>query len=231
MALNSKNLPKPKSKDFVEQPNIDPGVYPARIVQIIDYGLQPQKPYKGEEKKPQYEIGITYELVDVFMIDKDGNEVEDKPRWISETLPFYGLEADRAKSTQRYLAADPDNVYNGDFSKLVGVAVNVSIVNNQSGDKVYDNIATIATMRAKDVLKCPDLVNEPKVFDRDDPDLEIFNSFPQWIQDKIKANLEFKGSVLEKFLKDGPAKKEDKPAKDKKETPADDDSNDDKPWD
>jgi hypothetical protein len=107
MALNSKALPKPKGKDFVEQPNIDPGVYPARIVQIIDFGLQPQKPYKGEEKKPQYEIGITYELVDVFMIDKDGNEVEDKPRWISETLPFYGLEADRAKSTQRYNAADP----------------------------------------------------------------------------------------------------------------------------
>lgn len=231
MALNSKNLPKPKSKDFVEQPNIDPGVYPARIVQIIDYGLQPQKPYKGEEKKPQYEIGITYELVDVFMIDKDGNEVEDKPRWISETLPFYGLEADRAKSTQRYNAADPDNVYNGDFSKLVGVAVNVSIVNNQSGDKVYDNIATIATMRPKDAAKCPDLVNEAKVFDRDEPDLEVFNSFPQWIQDKIKANLEFKGSVLEKALsgKTEP-NKEDKPAKDKKETPPQD-SDDDKPWD
>lgn len=199
MALDGKKLPK-KQGDRVEQPNIEPGVYPARIVQVIDFGLQPQRPYQGQEKKPVNEVGFTYELVDTFMIDKDGNEVEDKPRWISETLPWYGLDADKAKSVQRYNAADPNGVFEGNLALIVDTPVNVSIVNNKSGDKIYDNIASIAAMRPRDAAKVPELKNPPKVFDLDDPDMEVFGSFPQWIQDKIKGNLNFEGSLLQKRL-------------------------------
>ena len=50
MALN---LNKPGgNKNFVAQANIEAGVYPARLVQIIDLGLQPQKAYQGKEKAP-----------------------------------------------------------------------------------------------------------------------------------------------------------------------------------
>lgn len=194
-------------KKYVAQPNIDPGVYPARIVQVIDMGLQPQRPFKGAEKKPAYEIGFTYELVDTFVVDEDGNEQEDKPRWISEVLPLHPLVADKAKSTQRYTALDPEGVLEGDFSKLADIPCNVTIVNNKSGDKVYDNIASIAAMRPRDAAKCPELVNPVKVFSLDDPDLEVFNKLPNWIQDKIKSNLNYKGSKLEKLLGGKPVAK------------------------
>lgn len=198
MALNLNNVPR--NKKGVDQPSIPAGVYPGRIVQLVDLGLQPQKPYAGKEKPPASELILGYELVDEFMKDEDGNDVLDKPRWISETLPVYGLDADKAKSTQRYLALDPDQKFGGDFVQLVGLPCNIAIVNNKVGDKTYDNVASISPMRPRDAANCPELKNAPRVFDLDAPDLASFTAFPKWIQDKIKGNLNFKGSKLEKLL-------------------------------
>ena len=202
-----------KERKFVEQPNIPAGVYPGRLVQIIDFGLQPQRPYKGADKPPAPEIGLTYELVDTFLIDEEGKEIEDKPRWVSETLPFYGLYADKAKSTQRYLAFDPNQDWGGNFAQAITLPVNITIVNNKVGDKVYDNVASISPMRPRDAEKCPELKNPPKVFDLDNPDKAVFEAFPEWIREKIKSNLNFAGSPLQKLVGgrvEEPAKQVDK---------------------
>ena len=55
-------------------------------------------------------------------------------------------------------------------------------------------------MRAKEAAKAPALVNPTKVFDIDEPDMEVFNSLPEWIQEKMKNNLNFSGSPLEAAL-------------------------------
>lgn len=209
----------------VEQPIIDADVYPARLVQIIDLGLQAQREFQGKAKPPAQEIMLTYELVDVFMVDEEGNELEDKPRWISETLPFYGLFADKAKSTQRYKAFDPNEDWEGDFSQAIGMPCNVTIVNNVKGDKTYTNVANVAPMSAKKAANLTGLKNDPKVFDLDAPDMEVFSSLPQWIQDKIKSNLNFKGSALEKAL--GGAKPEAKAAPKARPAPKQEENDDD----
>lgn len=215
MGLNAKKMGGDK-KQFAPQANIEPGVYPARLVQIIDLGLQPQKPYQGKEKAPAHEIMLTYELVDEFMKDEQGKDIEDKPRWISETLPFYGLFADKAKSTQRYLALDPKEQFEGDFSKLIDTPCNVTVVNNAVGDKVYDNVGNVGGMRPRDAANCPELKNPAKVFDLEAPDMEVFNKLPKWLQDKIKGNLNFAGSALEKAIGGAPAPKEKEEEKPKK---------------
>lgn len=198
MGLNAKKVGN--NKKFVEQPDLV-GVYPARLVQLIDLGLQAQKPFKGKDKDPVQMIMLTYELVDEFMKDEDGEDVADKPRWVSEILPFYGLFADKAKSTQRYLAFDPKDEFDGDFSQCIGLPINVTLVTNQVGDKTYTNVAAIAAMRPKEAAACEDLVNPSKVFDLTDPDMEVFNALPEWIQTKIKENLNFAASPLEAKLK------------------------------
>lgn len=216
-----------KGGNFVPQENIKPGTYPARLVQVIDFGLQPQRPYMGQEKAPAYEIGTTYELVDEFMKDENGNDIEDKPRWISESYPFHSLKADKAKSTSRYLALDPEQDHAGNWAALLGKPVNITIVNNKVGEKTYDNIATSSTMRARDADKCPELANKAVAFDLDSPDLDVFNKFPKWIQDKIKGNLNYKGSKLEKLLGNAPEKKEEtKKEADKGPNPFEDEGND-----
>lgn len=211
MALNTRKIPSQGSGNRVEQPILEAGVYPARVVQIIDFGLQPQRAYQGRPKPPAYEIQVTYELVDVFMVDEDGNELEDKPRWINETFPIYSLDADMAKSTKRYYALDPDCVHDGDFSKLLGTPCNVTIVLNKKEGRTYENIGNVSAMRPRDADKCPELKNEERFFDLDNPDLEVFNKLPKWIQDKITSNLEFDGSKLDKLLGDAPKEEEEAP--------------------
>lgn len=217
MAVNVNNLPKGNASNRVEQPVLEPGTYPARLVQVIDYGLQAQKPYQGQEKAPAYRLGLTYELVDVFMVDKEGNEQEDKPRWVSEEISLYPLDNDKATSTKRYNALDPTDALQGDFGRALGTPVNITVVNNKKGDKVYTNVAGISAMRKRDADKCPELKNEPKLFDLDAPDLEIFRSLPEWIQEKIKGNLNYAGSKLAILIGGGnlpPDKAKEEPAKD-----------------
>lgn len=201
MALNVKKAKGGGGGNRVEQPEIENGTYPCRVVQIIDLGIQPQRPYQGKQKPPAHMLNITYEFLDEFCVDENGEEQEDKPRWLSEDFPLHNLEADRAKSTQRYLALDPKVEHDGDFLALAGLPCLVTTVQNpgkgQNAGKVYTNIGGLSTMRPKDAAKAPELVNPPKLFDLDNPDMEVFGSLPEFLQEKIKGNLEFNGSPLD----------------------------------
>lgn len=240
MALNARKAPKGNGGGPKQEP-IDPGSYPCRLVQVLDLGIQEQRPYQGQEKPPAHEIMLTYEFLDEFCVDEDGNELEDKPRWLSETLPLRNLENEKAKSTKRYYALDPKEDHGGDFIALLGTPCNVEIVQNpgkgKHAGKVFTNIANVSTMRPKDAKNAAELVNDPKAFSIDVPDMEVFFSLPDWVQDKIKSNLEYAGSELEELVEAGPAAKEEDeeeeaPRKPKRKPApaADEDEEDDDEW-
>lgn len=202
-------------------PVLEPGSYPARLVGLITFGIQKQNPYEGQEKPPVAELHTTYELVDEFMPDDEGNPDESKPRWISETLAFHNLTQDKAKSTKRYLALDPDQEKGGDWSEVLGSAVLVSIAvkdgkGKNAGNK-YENISGTASMRAKEAVKLPGLVNEPRMFDFYEPDLDKFLALPEWIQKKMKEALDYEGSKLEALVEAQGSKAETKKKEAKKE--------------
>ena len=208
--LNAKEIPSSGGKRQRE-PGLEAGGYPARLVQIIDLGVQKQMPYKGKEKDPKPELYTTHELLDEFITDDDGNLLEDKPRWVSERFAMHSLDSDLAKSTKRYVALDPELKYGGDWAKLIGAPSIVTLVQgkvkdekDKFGNPYFPNyISLVNTMRAKDAQKAPELKNEPKVFDFDNPDLEVFNSLPNWLQETIKEALNYPGSKLEKALGGG----------------------------
>lgn len=195
MGLNARKAPK-GGKSF---PPMEAGTMPARLVQIIDLGVQPQE-FKGEEKAPKNELMTTYEFLDEFLPDEDGEPDPKKPRWLSETFALNNLDSDKAKSTQRYYALDPNEEHDGEWPELIETPVMVTVTVWKKGEKEGNNIALTSAMRAKDALRAPPLVNPPKVFLMDDPDVTIFLSLPDWVQDKIKEGLEYKGSLLEKRL-------------------------------
>lgn len=207
MTLNANALPKTgggKKYDPVEAGN-----YPARVAGILELGMQAQRPYKGQEKPPRNEIMITYELVGEFLKDDDGNDMEDKPRHISETMGFFSLSADMAKSTKRYKALDPNGEFKGDFSKLIGTPCTVTVIHNKAmNGNIYANISAVTPPMKGMTL--PDLKNPPRVFDRSNPDMEVWEALPKWIQDKIKEGLDFKGTKLYEVLSGKPAVEEDK---------------------
>lgn len=229
MSLNARNY---KNESSYEAPDpLDSGSYPGRLVWVVSKGLQPQDDYKGKERPPKDELYVSYELADEFLLDEDGNEIPDKPRFISETFPMNSLDSDLAKSTKRYLALDPKMEFDGDWSKLVGTPCMITIVQNKSekNGKIYNNIAGISAMRPKEAAKLPKLVNEPKIFDEIDPDIEVFLSLPKWLQDDIRGNLNFEGSILEEKLQEyKPEKNEEKQVKNKsKASPKSEDDDDD----
>ncbi len=228
MALNAAKAGNGGDRKFVEQPILDIGNYPARLVQIIDFGLQAQRPFQGKDKPPIQEIGLTYELLDAFMVDEEGKEIEDKPKWLSEQMAFHNLAADRAKSTQRYLAFDPQNTQNGDWPAFLEAPCMVTVVHNpnpKNPDRPYENIGNVAPMRARDAANAPPLKNKAGFFDLDNPDVEMFTKFPQWIREKIQSNLNYKGSKLEALV--GAAK----PKEEKKEPPKQEAQKEDPPFD
>ena len=182
---------------------LDPGAYPAKVVSIVDLGMHVQE-YQGEKKDPRNEVAITYEFLDEFMKDADGNDIEDKPRWLTEQMSMFGLEADKAKSTARYKALDPTGQHGGDLIKCLGAACMVTVVHSpkKDGNGVWENISGISPMRSKDPLQQKAMVHEPYFFVLDDPDIAVFLKLPEFLKKKIVSNLEFKGSELEKLLKE-----------------------------
>ena len=216
------------------QENLEPGTYPARIVRVLDLGLHPQQQFPGDpkQKPPAYMINVTYELVDVFMQDEDGEDIEDKPRWISEEFPLHSLSSDLARSTKRYKAIDPDGKYEGDWAQLLGSPCMVTTAQSVSkkNGQTYDNVSNVTQARARDAAKMPELKNPALFLDLGNPDLEIFGKLPKWQQDKIKSNLEFAGSPLERLLAGetkAPPKKAGKPALEPVEV---EDEAEDAPW-
>jgi hypothetical protein len=177
---------------------MEPATYPARVVHIIDLGMQEQRAYADKVKPPVNMVAFTYEFADEFLKDEDGNDIEDKPRHLTEMMPIYQLSADKAKSTLRYNALDPAGAFDGDFSALVGLPCLVTVVHNPNKKTggVYENIGGISPMREKDAAKAPELVYPPLTFDLDEPDLAVFEQFPQFVRDRITNGLEYEGSKL-----------------------------------
>jgi hypothetical protein len=218
MALNAKNKPSNGGGNKVDQPVMEAGTYPARLVQVLDLGVQEQRPYKGEVKRPVQELMVTYEFVDEFIIDEEGNPVEDKPRWVSETFPFYSLDSDLAKSTKRYYALDAKGEYGGDWPQLLGSPVMVTINVTESKGKQYNNVVSTAAMREKEAAKLPELQNEGKVLDLSDAGTSnIFLTLPKWIQDKIREGEEWEGCAVQRAVDGGGKKAEKKEPAAKKE--------------
>lgn len=224
MGINASNVPR-TGGDFKPAEAMEAGNYPCRIVQVIDLGMQPQRAWQGEEKPPAHTLMVTYEFTDEFMKDEDGQELLDKPRWLSEEFPLRSLESDLAKSTKRMKALDPSFALGGDWAKLVDTPCMVTVTESEGKGKnegrTFNNIGGVSAMRSRDAERCAPLVNEPKILDLDDPDLTIFKSLPEWLQDKIKSNLEFKGSKLDTLLSGGA------PIQD---VPSNEPEDDDFPW-
>jgi len=191
IAYNGGNRPDPLPVDN----------YPARVVQVIDLGLHPQKAWEGQEKPPANHVRMVYELSHEFLKDENGDDMKDKPRWISEEFPLFNLSSERAKSTSRYMAIDPTGSAGGDFTQLVGMPCVVAVVNNEKAGRIYNNVGGVSGPIKG--MEFPDLVNDPLVFELDNPDMGVWASLPDWLKEKITSNLEYEGSALKAAIEGG----------------------------
>lgn len=193
-------------KKFAPQDEIEVGNYPSRLAQIIDLGrhyrdkwVDGQGYVADTDRPPVGYITLTYELCTEFMKDEQGNDIEDKPRWLSESIPLLPLDSELATSTKRYLAFDRPKKYGGDWTELLGHPCTLTVAHTKKGRAKVGSVTP--PMKG---LQVPEPKNVPKFFDTTAPDVEIFSSLPQWIQDKIKSNLDYEGSELQAALEGKP---------------------------
>lgn len=208
MSLNVNHVPQTGGKNTPKQEVIPVGTYMARTVQVVDLGMQPQS-YLGQERSPAREIFLGYELVSCFCKDENGEIDKSKPRWVSERFPLRHIKAEKATSTKRLNTLDPEGKCKGDFSLILGLPCLVTIVHNKSKKtgEPYAAISMVAPPMAG--MDCPPLVNEPRLFLLDNPNLDDFNALPMFMKDIILNNLEFNGSPLSRLISgNAPAEEE-----------------------
>lgn len=185
------------NNNFVKQDAMEAGSYPARVVRVVDWGVQPPHPQDKFAKGPVHKISVTYEFGEEFIKDEDGNDVEDKPRWLAEQFPLRPLTSDLATSTARSKAIDVDNQFDGDWSQYLGLPCEPVIVVNDNG---YNKIKGVNPLRKAKAAKLAPLVNDAFFFDLANPNKEDFEKLPKWEQAQICKNVNFKGSKLYDLL-------------------------------
>jgi hypothetical protein len=189
MAFGARSAPtKPRDEPVADN-------HKARLVGIVDLGMQPGYEYQGTPVAAHFQVQFTYEFPDSLM--KDG-----RPHWMSEDMKnsdYFESKKKSSKMMRRVYALDPNGTKsnNGkDIKPLLGSPCMVSADFNDRGYLTVMEV-TRASGNGEDV---GELKNPIFMCTFDNPDIEVFRRLPDFKKDKIKAALDFPGSNLEKAL-------------------------------
>lgn len=158
---------------------IEPGLYPARCVGVVDIGLQ-HNDFNGKD---------TNQVIIVFELPTERIEVDgvDKPRWLSN---FYTSSLhEKAKlrkmlETWRGKAFTMDELRGFDLTQIIDKPCMVTVANTEKNGVTRSNITAVSPPM-KGMAVAP-LENEPLIFDMDAPDaVEKKAKLPQWMQDAV----------------------------------------------
>ncbi len=169
---------------------LDAGTYPARISAVVDLGVQERPPWQGTAKPAVPMVWIQYSFVTEEYVDPtDGPSGE--PRVLSESFPLFSRGAERSKAAMRLTRIDPANEIGNDFSKLLGRAVQVTVVHNpgrgRHEGRVFANVADVSAPMKGVVVE--ELKTPGVVFDTDDRNEEVYAALPQFVRDRIDARI------------------------------------------
>lgn len=171
------------------------GVYIGRCYSLIDLGTQLTTGQYGE--KLQHKIRIGWEL---FGEDEAGApltiEVDGKmmPLTISKS---YTVSLHEKASLRKDLAAwrgrdfTDEEAKAFDVSKLLGAYCMVNATTSETNGKTYTNVAGLTPLPGALKNAKPAPVHELVIFDLDAPDMKVFNTFHEKLQDAIKRSPEW----------------------------------------
>ena len=172
------------------------GTHMARFVGITDLGHQPGFTFEGKEIESTYKVEFTYELVNSLMAD-------GRPHFISEQIKnndFVPKDPGGFISTlmARVAAMTPENSTDSDVSKLIGKPCMVTVVPDKNG---YPKIAGQGAVTGIPMgMEIPELVNETFIFEPRNPDMDRWDTFPEFKQKRIKEALDFEETELFKQI-------------------------------
>ena len=171
------------------------GVHIGRCYSLIDLGTQLSSGQYGE--KLQHKIRVAWEL---FGEDEEGKPLtvefdgKEMPMTISKSYTLSLSEkASLRKDLQSWRGREfTDEEAKGfDISKLIGAYCMVNVTTSETNGKTYSNVANLTPLPTALKASKPAPVHETVVFDLDNPDWAVFESFHEKLQDAIERSPEF----------------------------------------
>jgi len=188
MALTVSTSPTKKT----DNGRVEDGPHMARVVQIIDLGMQKQTDWKTGEVQTyddgnpiiKPEVFITYE----FPTDRIEIDGESKPRWLSKRYTMSLHE--KSALTALITAVDPAGAKGKsyDLSKLIDKPLMVTVGSTSNGNPKVTSVSGIPKG-----IKVDPLENDSRLFDMGSFDMEVYESLPNFIQEIIQNSESFKG--------------------------------------
>lgn len=171
-----------KDKAKPKVPAIEPGVYMAVCVGVIDLGEQYSEMFKNYRNEVQIVWEIPSETVEI-----DG---ETKPRQLSRT---FSVATSKKANLRAIISSWNGKTYSDDeFGELdlfaqIGKPCMLNVVLNDSGE--YSNVDSVVPMPKG--VPAPVSTTPPIRWDMDAWDDAVFQTLPEWARDKIKKSTQY----------------------------------------
>lgn len=172
-------------------PPMEAGTYPAVCIGIVDLGEQ----YSETFKKYSDKLLIIWEIPSQT-IEIDG---ENKPRWLSKDFAASLHEKSnlhkmlvswRGKAfTERELMEDENGFMQFSVLDMLGTGCFLQVIVEEKDSGSYNRITSVISLPAG--MAAPTTETPLIAFDMDSWDDEVFNSLPEWIQERIKKSTQY----------------------------------------
>lgn len=174
------------------------GAFIGRCYSLIDLGTQRTDGQFGI--KDQHKIQIGWEL---FGEDDDGQPLTIERDGVTMPMTIkksYTVSLHEKAVLRRDLASwrgkdfTDEEAKAFDVTKLIGAYCMVNVTTSENNGKTYSNVGGLTKLPTalKDAKPAP--VHKDIIFNLDSPDMEIFNSFHEKLQEAIKKAPEWKAS-------------------------------------
>lgn len=175
------------------------GAHIGRCYSLIDLGTQHSEGAFGA--KDQHKIQIRWELF--------GEDDEGKPLTVEfdgRTMPMtisksYTVSLHEKSALRKDLASwrgrdfTDDEAKAFDVSKLLGAYCMVNVTTSENNGKTYSNVAGLTRLPSAFKDSKPKPVHKDQIFDLDNPDMALFATFHEKLQEAIKRSPEWRAAT------------------------------------
>ena len=173
---------KIKDRSRPKVPMVEPGVYFAVCVGVIDLGEQYSEKFKNYSNRVQFVWELPSETIEV-----DGKQ---EPKQLSKE---FAIATKKNSVLRTFISSWNSKAYTDEeFQEVelfdqIGKACQLNVVLSESGE--YANVDSV--MPIPKGFTSPESCTTPIMWDMDNWNDEVFKTLPEWVQDKIKKSTQY----------------------------------------
>ena len=173
---------KVKDRARPKVPTVEPGVYFAVCIGVIDLGEQYSEKFKNYSNRVQFVWELPSETIEV--------EGKQEPKQLSKE---FAIATKKNSGLRTFISSWNSKAYTDEeFQEVelfdqIGKACQLNVVLSESGE--YANVDSV--MPVPKGFPAPESSTPPIMWDMDNWNDEVFKALPEWVQDKIKKSTQY----------------------------------------